>query len=84
MGKASNLRERAKQHWSDKEENEGLKKHIKCNYIMKFSSAEVGKESDRDGIEAYLYLKYKPIYNDQKPQADPIPVNTPEVRGAED
>jgi hypothetical protein len=84
VGKASNLRERAKQYWSDEEENEGLKKHIKCNDIMKFSSAEVGKESDRDGIEAYRYLKYNTSDNGQEPQADPIPVNTPEVRGAED
>jgi excinuclease UvrABC nuclease subunit len=80
VGKATNLRERAGQHWSDSEGNENLRKHIKQGFPMKFSYAEVSREQDRDGIEAYLYSAYSPILNDQTPQSKPIVADLPNVR----
>ena len=50
---------------------------------MKFNYAKVDRQSDREGIELYLYKLYKPIFNQDTPDATKeIRVNTPNVRKA--
>lgn len=81
VGKASDLKSRADQHWSENEENKELKHHIAQGYYTKFSYAQVGVEEDRSGIELYLYNLYNPKYNKNSPSAKKeIEVNTPIVR----
>jgi excinuclease UvrABC nuclease subunit len=80
VGKAEDLRKRAMQHWSESEENEDLKKCIHARVSIMFYYAEVSVDSDRDGIEAYLFQTFSPSCNTQEPQLEkPIPVNLPEV-----
>ncbi len=81
VGQADNIQERAKQHWSNDEENTELKNHIAKGYIMKFSYAEVSKQLDRDNIELFLYKKFDPIYNKNTPPGSKIlECSLPDVR----
>lgn len=83
VGRTKNLKHRANEHWSDSQSNEKLKKHIDKGYTMKFNYAKVDRQSDREGIELYLYKLYKPIFNQDTPDATKeIRVNTPNVRKA--
>lgn len=67
VGQASDLRARAKKHWSKNEENKALKAHLKKRYIIKFSYAEVSMEENRDGMELFLYQTYDPPFNTNSP-----------------
>ena len=81
VGQASNLKERAQQHWSKNEQNVELKNHIANGYAMKFSYAELSSQSDRDGVELFLFKHFDPIYNKCTPSAKtPMACNLPEVR----
>ena len=81
LGQASDLKNRAKEHWSNNEQNEKLKKHIEKNYAMKFSYAIVKAQKDRDSYEKFLYFEFDPIFNLIEPPGDEAKeCNTPEVR----
>lgn len=77
VGQADNLRTRLLQHLSDNEKNECIKTNV-SEYICGFEFALVGKQSDRDGIEKYLYEYYNTECNKiSPPDVDPIEVNLP-------
>lgn len=75
IGQASNLEDRLLDHLSDEEENNCIKENVK--YRSGFHYAKVGRESDRDGIEKYLYDHYSPECNKVDPGGTPIRVNLP-------
>ena len=81
VGQASNLKERAQQHWSKNEQNTGLKNHIANGYAMKFSYAELPSQSERDGVELFLFKYFAPEYNKCTPPAKTsLMCDLPEVR----
>lgn len=81
VGQASNLKERAQQHWSKNEQNTELKKHIANGYAMQFSYAELPSQYERDGVELFLFKHFEPKYNKCTPPAKTsLTCNLPEVR----
>jgi excinuclease UvrABC nuclease subunit len=81
VGQTNDLQARAKKHWSENEENEDLKAHIKKRNKMKFSYSEVSLAENRDGMELYLYNTYDPVYNINKPPGKTVIACTlPKVR----
>ena len=77
VGQADNLTTRLMQHLSDTEKNECIKTSV-SKYICRFEFALVGKQTDRDGIEKYLYNYYSPECNKiSPPDVEPIEVNLP-------
>ncbi len=76
VGQAENLEERLLDHLSGDEENKCIKNNV-SNYVCGFEYAKVSKQSDRDGIEKYLYDYYKPECNKVDPGGKPIEVNLP-------
>lgn len=81
VGQASNLKNRAKCHWSSNEQNTKLKKHIEAGYVMKFSYAELSSQSDRNKVELFLFKYFDPRYNECTPPADScLACNLPDVR----
>lgn len=81
VGQASNLKERAQQHWSKNEQNIELKNHIAKGYAMKFSYAELPFQSERDGVELFLFKHFDPVYNKCTPSAKTsLSCDLPEVR----
>ncbi len=77
VGQAGNLRKRLLEHLSDEEENECIKNNV-SKYSCGFEYAVVQSESDRDGIEKYLYDHFKPECNKiSPPKVTPIQVNIP-------
>jgi predicted GIY-YIG superfamily endonuclease len=75
-GQAKNLEKRLLEHLSDEEKNSCLKKNV-SKYVCGFEYAKVSKQSDRDGIEKYLYDCYPCECNDKDPGGEPIKVNLP-------
>jgi excinuclease UvrABC nuclease subunit len=76
VGQASDLQDRLLDHLSGEEENDCIKKNV-SKYICGFEYAQVSKESDRNGIEKFLYDHYKPECNNVDPGGSPIEVNIP-------
>lgn len=76
VGKADNLRARLLDHLLDDEENECIKNRV-TKHICGFEYAKVPKESDRKGIEKFLYDHYSPGCNQTDPGGEPIYVNLP-------
>ena len=76
VGKSDNLETRLLQHLSDEEENECIKDKV-SEKICGYEYAKVSKQSDRDGIEKYLYDHYSPECNKNDPGGTPIKVNLP-------
>lgn len=76
VGQASDLEDRLLDHLSDHEENECIKNNV-SEYTCGFEYAKVSKQSDRDGIEKFLYDHYKPECNQINPGGTPIEVNLP-------
>jgi len=74
VGQADELQKRLLDHLSDSETNECIKKQL-SQYICGFEYAEVSRQSERDGIEKYLYDHYKPECNKADPGGKPIEVN---------
>ena len=72
VGQANNLREHAKEHFSKKEQNKELKEHIDQKYMMKFNYSEVDSQSDRDGMELYMYELYAPPFNHNTPPGETV------------
>ena len=75
-GQADDLERRVLRHLADSEENECIKKHVSA-YVCGFEYAEIGRQSDRDGIEKYLYDHYRPECNQNNPGGTAIEVNLP-------
>lgn len=75
-GQAKDLKARLLDHLSDDEENRCIKENV-TKYICGFEYAEVSKQTDRDGIEKYLYNHYSPKCNQTEPGGEPIEVNLP-------
>lgn len=76
VGKAENLQVRLLEHCGVNEENDCIQNHVQ-HHTSGYMFAEVAKQSDRDGIEKFLYDHYKPECNKQDPGGIPIPVNLP-------
>lgn len=77
VGKGSNLEDRLLSHISENEKNKCIKEKV-SKYVCGFEYAKVSKQKERDGIEKYLYDKYKPECNQVDPGGTPIEVNLPE------
>jgi len=75
-GQSDNLQRRLLEHFSAIEDNPCIKDKV-ANYISGFEYAKVGRQSDRDGIEKFLYNHYSPECNVEEPGGTPIPVNLP-------
>lgn len=75
-GQAKDLEKRLLEHLSDNEKNDCIKKKA-SNKVCGFEYAKVATQSDRDGIEKYLYDHYNPECNTQDPGGKPIEVNLP-------
>lgn len=76
VGQAQNLEQRLLSHLSSAESNKCVKNNV-SKYISGFEYAKVGRQSDRDGIEKFLYDHYSPECNEVDPGGTPIPVNLP-------
>lgn len=76
VGQASNIHDRLLDHLSDEEDNECIKENV-SKFICGFEYAVVTKQSNRDGIEKFLYDYYKPECNKVDPGGTPIEVNLP-------
>ncbi len=78
VGKSNDLSRRMRDHWSSNESNRDLRTAI-AEYGSYFSiSYAEANESQLDGIESYLYDRFKPQLNEQEPQAQPTFVTPPE------
>lgn len=75
-GRASNLESRLLAHLSSKEPDTCIKTNI-AKYICGFEYAKLKTQSDRKGIEKFLYDQYKPECNDLDPGGTAITVNLP-------
>jgi excinuclease UvrABC nuclease subunit len=77
VGQATNLEQRLLAHLSVDEPNKGIKEHV-SKYNCDYCTAEVATQSERDGIETFLYGRYKPQCNEIVPPGDKsIEVNLP-------
>jgi excinuclease UvrABC nuclease subunit len=77
VGQAADLKQRLQAHQSPSETNPCIKRRVQ-NGNCAYRYATVSRQSDRDGIEKYLYDYYKkPECNDRDPGGTPIPVNLP-------
>ena len=76
VGQAQNLEERLLAHISSNEPNNCIKENV-SKYISGYELAKVGKQSDRDGIEKFLYDQFNPECNKSDPGGTPIQVNLP-------
>lgn len=77
-GQAENIKERAKQHWSESEPNKKLK-----NIIKKFrASVSLFYYQDEktllDGHERYLFNRFEPQLQENAPDVEPIEINLPD------
>jgi hypothetical protein len=75
-GQADDLERRLLEHLSDEEKNRCIKTNVR-DYISGYQYAKVAKQSDRDGIEKFLYDHYKPECNEKDPGGEPIEVSLP-------
>jgi len=75
-GQAKNIKQRLLDHLSKEEKNECIKTKV-SKYVCGFEFAIITKQSDRDGVEKYLYDHYKPECNQVDPGGDPIEINLP-------
>lgn len=76
VGQASDLRDRLLDHLSDDEENDCIKNNV-TKFNCGFEYAKVSKQSDRDGIEKFLYDHFKHECNKIDPGGSAIEVNLP-------
>ncbi len=75
-GQARSLERAFIEHGSEMELNPKLKKYIQ-NYQCGFEYAIIKDQTTRNGVEKYLYNKYKPDCNLKDPGFVPIEVNLP-------
>jgi excinuclease UvrABC nuclease subunit len=74
VGQADDLERRLVEHLVDSEENKCIKTHAKSD-VCGFKYAEIAMQSNRDGIEKYLYDHYMPDCNQKDPGGKPMVVN---------
>lgn len=77
VGQAKNLKTRLLEHLSENEENECVKKNV-TEYKCGYEYSEINIESDRNGIEKFLYENYETECNKiSPPSKTSIKVNLP-------
>lgn len=76
VGQTQDLETRLLAHLSDSEDNACLRRQV-SGYVCGFEYASIGRQSDRDGAEKFLYDHYKPECNQVDPGGTPIVVNLP-------
>jgi len=76
VGQAEDLEQRLLDHISTNEPNDCIKEYV-SKHISGFEYAKVGGQSDRDGVEKFLYDHYSPECNKQDPGGTPIDVKLP-------
>ena len=76
VGQAQDLEDRLLAHISDNERNDCIKDHV-SKYINGYEYAKVAKQTDRGGVEKFLYDHFKPECNKIDPGGTPIEVNLP-------
>ncbi len=76
VGQALDLEERLLTHLSPSNPNTCIQTHVR-DHICGFEFAKVARQSDRDGIEKFLYDHFRPECNQQVPGGTAIPVNVP-------
>ena len=69
VGQAKDIQCRLQDHQSIYEQNTDLKMAIR-RYDFKVLYAEVPYQTDRDGIELFLYNKFRPTFNKYTPPGD--------------
>ena len=75
VGQSNDLRRRAKEHWSDNEQNKDLKNAIKkYKNAFTYFYAVLDSARDLDGCEKYLFDCYEPQFTDRTPEAEPIEI----------
>lgn len=79
VGQARDLNGRSQQHFSISEDNYELRNHINQNReLTRIYWAEVSLQSERDGIELFLYKRFNPPFNKVTPPTIyPIVCNLP-------
>jgi len=75
-GQADDLEHRLLEHLSNEEKNLCIKTNVR-DHISGYEYAKVAKQSDRDGIEKFLFDHYRPECNEKDPGGKPIEVNLP-------
>lgn len=76
-GQTINIKDRAKQHWSESESNKGLKTIIK-RYIGSVSLFYyLDNKSLLDGHERYLFDCFDPQLQEKAPNVEPIEMKLP-------
>jgi len=76
VGQAQDIRTGLLQHMTNNEENERLKENVK-EFVCGFQYALVEKQSDKDGMEKYLYEYNNPECNNTPPDVKQIEINIP-------
>lgn len=76
VGQAQDLEDRLLAHISDNERNDCIKDHV-SKHINGYEYASVAKQTDRDGVEKFLYDHFKRECNKIDPGGTPIEVNLP-------
>jgi excinuclease UvrABC nuclease subunit len=74
VGQADALEDRLRDHLSNEEPNDCIKRRIK-NYICYFRFAHVTKQAERDCAERALYDHYEPECNKIAPPSEPCEIN---------
>lgn len=74
-GQSEDVQRRLKEHWSENETNEDLKKVI-SNYRSAFKGtyALVDKKSELDGCEKFLFDYYNPQFAERAPDVEPADI----------
>lgn len=75
-GQANDLEERLLAHLSTGEANTCIKDNV-AKYVSGYECAKVAKQSDRNGVEKFLYDHFKPECNRVDPGGSAIEVNIP-------
>ncbi len=75
-GQADDLERRLLEHLSINEENKCIRENVR-DYVSGYECAVIARQSDRDGVEKFLYDHYKPECNEVDPGGIPLEVNLP-------
>ena len=77
-GQSNNIKKRIYQHWGDNEKEEI--RHIIIKYRNSIFVLYTLFDGRRlDGVENFLFNYYKPQLSDKTPDANPIPIQVPNI-----
>lgn len=76
VGQADDLERRLLEHLAESEGNKCIKKYVQ-EHTSGYEYAKVSTQSDRSGIEKFLYDNYKPECNEKDPGGSVLTVNLP-------